>query len=185
MQIVDLKADDQAAIQQTVSLLGEVFPGWIKSRADGLAEVLESFQPGHVSRIAVDQTGLVLGWVGAISRYDGHVWEVHPLLVRPDRQRQGIGRALLADLEAVVRAHGAITLYLGTDDVDRQTSLGGIDLYPDIAHHIATIKNVRQHSFAFYQKVGFVIMGLLPDANGFGKPDILMAKRVGPVSDEG
>jgi len=32
--------------------------------------------------------------------------------------------------------------------------------------------------FEFYQKCGFVIVGVVPDANGLGKPDILMAKRV-------
>ena len=31
---------------------------------------------------------------------------------------------------------------------------------------------------ALYQKCGFVIVGVVPDANGPGKPDILMAKRV-------
>jgi aminoglycoside 6'-N-acetyltransferase I len=31
----------------------------------------------------------------------------------------------------------------------------------------------------FYRKLGFVIVGVVPDANGPGKPDILMAKRVG------
>jgi len=29
-----------------------------------------------------------------------------------------------------------------------------------------------------YQKCGFVIVGVVPDANGLGKPDILMAKRI-------
>ncbi len=31
---------------------------------------------------------------------------------------------------------------------------------------------------ALYQKRGFVIVGVVPDANGLGKPDILMAKRI-------
>jgi aminoglycoside 6'-N-acetyltransferase I len=29
-----------------------------------------------------------------------------------------------------------------------------------------------------YQKCGFLIVGVMPDANGPGKPDILMAKRI-------
>jgi aminoglycoside 6'-N-acetyltransferase I len=34
-------------------------------------------------------------------------------------------------------------------------------------------------SSKFYQKLGYVIVGVIPDANGPGKPDIMMAKRVG------
>ena len=52
------------------------------------------------------------------------------------------------------------------------------DLYPDLATNIADISNLRQHPYEFYQKLGFVIVGLIPDANGPGKPDIWMAKRV-------
>lgn len=28
----------------------------------------------------------------------------------------------------------------------------------------------------FYQKMGFAIVGVMPDANGIGKPDIYIAK---------
>jgi hypothetical protein len=35
-----------------------------------------------------------------------------------------------------------------------------------------------RHPYEFYRKVGFTIVGALPDANGFGQPDIFMAKRV-------
>jgi aminoglycoside 6'-N-acetyltransferase I len=70
---------------------------------------------------------------------------------------------------------------LGSDDDFEGTSLSGQDLYPDIAAHIAGIKNVDKHPFEFYQKCGYVIIGLVPDANGFGKPDIIMGKRVGEM----
>ncbi len=43
---------------------------------------------------------------------------------------------------------------------------------------IVDLRDVRGHPFEFYRKCGFVVVGLVPDANGFGKPDILMAKRV-------
>jgi aminoglycoside 6'-N-acetyltransferase I len=56
--------------------------------------------------------------------------------------------------------------------------LGGVDLYPNVWEHIANIKNLGRHPYEFYQKVGFVIVGVVPDANGPGKPDIYMAKRV-------
>jgi aminoglycoside 6'-N-acetyltransferase I len=78
-----------------------------------------------------------------------------------------------------VRARGATTIWLGTDDEDNLTSLGGADLYPDVLEQASKIRNLRSHPFGFYQKLGYAIVGILPDANGPGKPDILMAKRVG------
>jgi aminoglycoside 6'-N-acetyltransferase I len=36
----------------------------------------------------------------------------------------------------------------------------------------------RDHPTAFYQKLGFQIVGVMPDANGIGKPDIIMAKDI-------
>jgi aminoglycoside 6'-N-acetyltransferase I len=105
------------------------------------------------------------------------VWELHPLVVRHDLQRRGIGRALVTDLEARVRERGAITLWLGSDDETGMTTLAGVDLYPDVLAHLARIENLRGHPYEFYQRLGFSIVGAMPDANGFGKPDIYMAKR--------
>jgi aminoglycoside 6'-N-acetyltransferase I len=56
--------------------------------------------------------------------------------------------------------------------------VGGVDLYPGVLQHISQISNLRDHPFEFYQKLGFEVVGIIPDANGPGKPDILMAKRV-------
>ncbi|GIK38566.1 MAG: aminoglycoside N-acetyltransferase AAC(6')-Ii [Chloroflexota bacterium] len=184
MRIVDLKAEDQGSVQQAAELLVEAFrehwPEAWPDIASALAEVQESFEPGRISRVALADDGTVLGWVGGIRQYDGHVWELHPLVVRPNRQGQGIGRALVADLEAQVQRQGGLTLWLGTDDENNMTSLSGVNLYPNVFDHVAKIKNLRGHPYEFYQKLGFVIVGVMPDANGPGKPDIFMAKFVRP-----
>jgi aminoglycoside 6'-N-acetyltransferase I len=178
MQIVDLLPENKEVILQVARIVVEGFraiPAWPDLDA-ALEEVRESFDPGCISRVALDEHGTVMGWIGGRPQYDGHVWELHPLVVRPAHQREGIGSALVADLEEQARSRGGITLWLGTDDEDAQTSLSGVDLYPDPLSHLARIENLRDHPYEFYQKVGFVLVGVLPDANGPGKPDIFMAK---------
>jgi aminoglycoside 6'-N-acetyltransferase I len=182
MRIIDLHPGYEQVIQQVAAMLVESFKDhWRDAWPDlesALIEVHESFAEDRISRIAVDDNGAVLGWIGAIKMYDGKVWELHPLAVSQAAQGQGIGRALVADLESQVAERGGLTLWLGTDDENNLTSLGGVDLYPDPLEHLGKIKNLRNHPFGFYQKLGFVIIGVMPDANGFGKPDIYMAKRV-------
>ena len=182
MRIVDLVSTDVSAIRQVAELLVVGFAtNWPYAWPDmesALEEVRESFGTGRLSRIAVDEDGTVLGWIGGISQYRGHVWELHPLVVRVSQQGKGIGRALVADLEVRVKKRGGLTITLGTDDESDQTSLSGIDLYPNVWEHVARIRNLKQHPYEFYQKQGFVIIGVMPDANGPGKPDILMAKSV-------
>jgi aminoglycoside 6'-N-acetyltransferase I len=182
MNIIDLTPDNKKAIEQTARLLVDGFrdtgtTAW-RTLEEALEEVEESFQPDRISRVAVDDAGNVQGWIGGIEQYDGHVWELHPLVVAPACRGQGVGRALVLDLERQVAQRGAQTIFLGTDDESNRTSLGGIDLYPNVLDKARTITNQSGHPFEFYQKVGFEIVGIVPDANGFGKPDILMAKRV-------
>jgi aminoglycoside 6'-N-acetyltransferase I len=182
VRITTLSPDDEDAMRQAAALLVRGFKehwpnAWPHMEA-ALEEVHASLGPERICRVAVDDAGTVLGWIGGIREYDGHVWELHPLVVRPDRQGQGLGRALVADLEAQVKARGGLTLMLGTDDEDDMTTLAGVDLYPNVLEHAANVKNLRGHPYEFYQKQGFVIVGVVPDANGPGKPDILMAKRV-------
>jgi len=45
-----------------------------------------------------------------------------------------------------------------------------------VLEHLMHIRNPGGHPYEFFQKVGFTIVGVVPDANGPGKPDILMAK---------
>ncbi|NDJ60703.1 MAG: GNAT family N-acetyltransferase [Chloroflexi bacterium] len=180
--IIDLTADQTDLIDQTAVLVVDGFrdfaPKAWPTLDDARAEVHESFAEDRISRVALDDHGRVAGWIGGIDQYDGYTWELHPLVVRADLRRRGIGRALVADLEAQVRARGAVTLYLGTDDETNRTSLAGVDLYPDPLARLAQIQNRRGHPFTFYQQCGFVLVGVIPDANGIGNPDILMAKRL-------
>lgn len=182
MQITLLRQDDEVMIEQAAQLLCDAFkanwPTAWPTLAAALAEVREFFTADRLARVALADDGTLLGWIGGCEMYKGHVWELHPLAIRPDQQGQGIGRALVEDLEGQVAARGATTLWLGTDDENAMTSLAGKCLYPNVWEHIANIRNLRRHPYEFYQKLGFVITGVIPDANGPGKPDICMSKRV-------
>lgn len=181
MHIQDLPGDAENAIEQVAHMLMAGFrehwsDAW-PTLAEALEEVRDSFEEGRISRVAVDENGTILGWIGGQHSY-AEVWELHPLVVRPDQQGKGIGRALVADLEAQVQARGGLTLMLGSDDQDDMTTLSGVDLYTNLWEKIATIQNLKGHPYEFYQKLGYTIIGVVPDANGIGKPDILMAKRL-------
>ena len=185
MRIVDLTPGDPARLMAVADVLVSGFSGtgtevW-QTREDALETVQESLEEDRISRVAVDDDGRVLGWIGAVSTYDGWVWEIHPVVVHRDCQGQGVGRALIEDLEVQVRARGGMTVCLGTDDENGRTTLGGADLYPDPLAAVSGLRNLGGHPFGFYQKLGYAVVGVLPDANGFGKPDIFMAKRVGLV----
>ncbi|MCC6612565.1 MAG: GNAT family N-acetyltransferase [Anaerolineae bacterium] len=181
--MIDLTLDQEAACEGAARILTEAFrdhwPDAWPTLDDAREEVRAMGTPDRICRAALDDKGRVLGWIGGIELgYDGRVWELHPLAVDPAQQGRGIGRALVADLEAQVRARGGSVVYLGTDDEDGMTTLAGADLWRDPWAQIQAIRDLKRHPFAFYQRLGYQIVGVLPDANGDGKPDIFMAKRV-------
>ncbi|TAK74808.1 MAG: GNAT family N-acetyltransferase [Dehalococcoidia bacterium] len=188
IHIDDLDAADDALVEQTARVLFEAFQAvtdWLTDIEAARAEVRESLEPGRLSLVARDEAGAVLGWIGGQHEY-ARVWELHPLAVSPPQQRRGVGQALVAALEARVAALGGLTLRLGTDDEavpgtgTGRTSLFGVDLYEgEPLKHLLGIRNLRGHPYEFYLACGFAIVGVVPDANGRGEPDILMARRVG------
>lgn len=120
----------------------------------------------------------LLGWIGALRTYS-HGWEIHPLVVVPASQRRGVGSALLAALEARARAAGVLTLFLGSDDDYGGTTLFGSDAWPDVLGEARrAARTAAGHALGFYRRHGFEVVGLLPDVNGPGKPDLMMAKRL-------
>lgn len=183
MKLVTLTPNDKELCQQAAQVLVAAFaqhyPGDWDTLEEAQEEVTECLAPEMILRGAVDTEGKLLGWIGGRPEYEGIVWEMHPLAVDPSAQGQGVGRALVADLEEQARRKGGLTITLGADDVSGQTSLGGVDVYPDPLTKLINIQNLNRHQFEFYQKCGYTITGIMPDANGYGKPDIYMAKRIG------
>ena len=81
-------------------------------------------------------------------------------------------------VEKEIALRGGVMIYLGSDDVEDKTTLSNTDLYQNTYTKIENIKNLSKHPYEFYEKLGYKIVGVIPDANGIGKPDIIMAKQI-------
>ena len=182
-RIVDLTSAGPAARERAAELLVAEFAehhpeAWPTIEA-AREEVDECWTPGFLARAALDEDGALLGWAGGRPSYGGRVWELHPLVVDGPLHGRGIGRALVDDISGLAAARGGETLYVGADDEDGTTSLGGADLYEDLPPQLAAFHSWGDHPADFYRNLGFVVVGVMPDANGAGKPDIFLAKRIG------
>ncbi|HBT63415.1 MAG TPA: N-acetyltransferase [Ruminococcaceae bacterium] len=134
--------------------------------------------PNRVCLCALDEKDTVIGLVGGLPDYDGVVWELHPLVIKKTHRGHGLGRRLVKALEKEASLRGALTMILGTDDLTGSTSLSNVDLFDNTGGRIANIVCRERHSYEFYLKCGYSIIGVIPNANGIGKPDILMGKSI-------
>lgn len=169
MEIVALTKKHKADI---VKILSEVL-----GCDDAMLEAKELLSKERILFGAIEG-GQVVGFVGAMPQYGITGWELHPLGVLKEYQRQGIGTALIEVLEREIVNRGGIMIFLGSDDESGTTSLFGVDLYEDTFGKISNIQNINNHPYPFYEKQGYKIVGVFPDANGIGKPDIWLAKRL-------
>ena len=121
---------------------------------------------------------MIFGWLGGILLHIRQCFELHPLAVRSDKRRQNWQRNCHA-LEGEARKQGGLTIYAGADDErgGGETSLANVDLYDDLPGRIANF-SPGTHQAGFYMKLGYKIIGVMPDANGTGKPDIFLGKRL-------
>ncbi len=182
MRIIEFPRNNSLIVRKAAVLLVEGFrvmsPDCWDTIGKALNEVRKCVADDRVCLAAMDESNDLIGWIGAIEDYHGRAWELHPLVVKPDCQGKGIGRALVEELEKRVCELGSLTLWLGTDDENQMTSLGGSDLFPNVLEKLCNIKNLKKHPFSFYLKCGFEIIGVMPNVDGYGKHDILMAKSV-------
>ena len=169
----------KSGAEQAAEILREAFP-WCYGGENADEEMEDVLDSERIALAAIADNRIV-GLIGAIPSYGVTGWELHPLAVLKEYRGHGIGSLLVEHLERETAARGGVTLYLGSDDEFGTTSLFGEDLYVDTFEKIANIKNINGHPFEFYEKCGYKLVGVLPDANGIGRPDIWMAKRIADV----
>lgn len=175
MEIVNMNTLSSRQLREAAAILNQVLPIWCPTMEAAEEALRECLSPGNTQLAAVEN-GEVIGFGGILTpTYDGRVYELHPLAVRADKQKQGVGKLIITALEDEARARGGLTLWLGSDDETDETSLSNCDLYDDLP---AKLRDFRPgiHPSGFYLKMGYKIIGVMPDANGRGRPDIYMAK---------
>jgi len=163
MHTAELSELSCSQLRQAVRILREGFANTasIFAMTGGAHAEVESFVVGHERGALTALEGSeVLGWIGWLETHS-HGWEIHSLAVDPRFQHRGIGRYLVTELENRASAAGILTLWLGANH-----EFGG------------PAEQATLDPIAFSRKLGFEVVGLLPDVNGLGKPDILMAKRL-------
>ena len=173
---------DDAYPEYLASLLYTAFqdisPESWPSPVDALREVRAQLVDANINLVACRSDGRPCGWVSAAPQYQGNVWELHPLVVAEGLRGIGIGTRLVQEIERRVADRGAVTLWVATDDETGATSIYGKDLYPNPLTALRELSSKTRHPLDFYLRMGFAVVGAMPDANGIGKPDIFLAKRV-------
>src|SRR5258706_5167478 len=122
MNILSLQLDNEHLIHQAAQLLMDAFhehwPEAWSTFEEGWKEIHEMLEPERICRVALDDTGNLLGIIGGISGYDGHVGELHPLAIQPVMQGKGIRCVLGEEFVEQVRLRGGLTITLCLDAVD-------------------------------------------------------------------
>ncbi|MCR4402943.1 MAG: GNAT family N-acetyltransferase [Firmicutes bacterium] len=178
---VDLHEANPDIREQAACVLFEAFrdrniPAWT-TLEDARREVSECTEDEYIC-LGIMEGNRLLGWAGLRPMYH-HTWELHPMVIRPECQRRGLGRRLLDEIEREARSRGIIGIALGTDDETFETSLSLKELNAsNIYDELKNVRNLGKHPFEFYAKCGYMVVGVIPDADGPRKPDIWMWKRL-------
>lgn len=182
MEIVSFASLDKNRQREASRVLVDAFAhaehAW-KTLHEASETITELLANEEWTGFAALEDGVVAGWAGGLSTYS-RAWELHPLAVAPSHQRRGVGLRLVRAVEGAARKAGALTLYLGSDDDFGGTTAFGADLYGDLPGAIRQLSLTpgSRHPLEFYRRAGFTVIGLIPDVNGPGQPDIWFGKRL-------
>jgi aminoglycoside 6'-N-acetyltransferase I len=143
VHVIDLRSLEYKYVQEAATLLVSAFAEeWSETWPtikQARNELEDSLGENHICWVTISESSELIGLVWGSAEYDGHAWELHPLVVYPDHRKKGIGSQLIRDFKNLVRASGATTIYLGTDDESGMTSLSSIDLYQDLFNALVSI----------------------------------------------
>ena len=150
-------------------------PGWLPT-PERARETIDEARD-KLARVVLDEHEQPVAWIAAAHAW-GRLWEIHPMIVARAHQRRGFGRLLVREIEAAAAADGALTLTLSTSDMTGATSLSSVDLFDAPARRLVELAVVKPHPVSFWIRLGFVVVGVTPDAEGPGMPSISLAKRL-------
>ena len=175
-------SESEDTIKQAAEILHITFGGgdnnlWITNKKEAFDEVRECIEKPNIC-LGIKTGNELIGWGGIRPMYE-KTWELHPMVIKKEYQRKSYGRLLLTEIENVANLNGIIGLEAGSDDETNSTSLSEKEINGEnIFEEIKNIKNYKNHPFEFYEKCGYTIIGIIPNANGQNKPDIWLWKDI-------
>ncbi|OQA48668.1 MAG: Acetyltransferase (GNAT) family protein [Firmicutes bacterium ADurb.Bin300] len=176
MFIIDMTELNEEQLHQAARILTDSLPlGW-PTFEDAMEEIAERLIPEN-TLLAATVNGEVIGWGGILPQYGGNVRELHPLAVKKEWRKKHVGTRLVRELENAAKSRGSLTMIIGSDDESEkgETSLARANLFCDLPNKLRDFEP-GSHPSAFYMKLGYQVIGVVPDANGTGKPDIWLGK---------
>jgi aminoglycoside 6'-N-acetyltransferase I len=173
--------ESKEIMEQAAKILLETFPEanmWPDLDEEKALEIVEESISDENISIGIKINNQLIGWVGLLPMYE-KTWELHPMALLPKFQGKGYGKILLNELEKIAQEKGIIGIFAGSDDETNKTSLSEKEITGDnIFEEIKNIINHKNHPYEFYVKCGYSIIGIVPNANGKNKPDILLWKNI-------
>lgn len=170
-----VEPEDHRFLEDAAVLLQMVYPQLLYSQEEAEGELLRVHQEGSVFLVYLDQ-GQLAGMIGARLTHGSTGYELYPHVVSPEYQNKGIGSTLLTMLEEELTRREGTVLFLAVEDELGQTSLYGEKLFHQTILPLHQVQTSQDHPLDFYRHRGFKITGVIPDAFGEGRPDILLAK---------
>ena len=156
------RVDDRPAVDEVVRAAFVGHPDEVASFV-GRIRASEHFVP-ELAVVAEDASGVIghvmLSWVGLESTVRDRILNLTPMSVRPDRQRAGVGSALILDVlgraeragEAAVMVEG-IPAYYPRFGFERASALGFIAPYAKIPDAAFMVKRLPGYDHALAGRI--------------------------------